>query len=327
MTTIRWRTVVVAVGLALAIVGAIAGSRYGLSSASRHLVELAAERAAFATLTNGFHCARVKGDAWSPLPGLEYTGRLVVTLPGVSGGEMVMIVGDEFPLEVDVETMTGIEVPVKKTRLVLGPGGVAPPPDYWLEEGSPLSAPPEVQRLTIPASAGSDRLVSLRLGRRAPRVLARLAGYPSEARATICAASLELPPAFQGAAEITIAPQSASTFGIGWLGLEDLPDVGRIRFMRHYGAVLIASAARRAVHVALEGRLGVIRGAIDPAVELSVNGVVSLDARPLRNGTAVYEWDVPERAWLQGINELLFRVSGAPLGLQRLTLTLSTGLP
>lgn len=320
----RW-TAVVAIGAALAIVGAVASSRYGRLHSSRLPHTSAADRDAFVALIAGLHCATVKTDAWSPLPGVEYTGRLGVTLPGFSGGEMAIVIGDEFPLVVDVETIVGLDIPVRKTRLLLGPGGIAPPPDYWLEEGSPLSAPPEVQRLTLLASAGSERQVSLSLGRRAPRVLARLFGYAAGARASVCAAAPDGAPAFRSPGAFAIQPQSSEYFGIGWLPVEDLPDIGRIRFMRQYGAMLIPSAGRGPVHVALEGRLGVILGAEEPALELTVNSVATLEARPMHNGTALYQWDIPERVWVDGVNELLFRAAGAPLGLQRLTLTRDTG--
>ena len=42
-----------------------------------------------------YRCVRVGGDRWSPLPGLEFTGRLGLTIPAWAGGRLDVIVGDD----------------------------------------------------------------------------------------------------------------------------------------------------------------------------------------------------------------------------------------
>ena len=122
-------------------------------------------------------CAGVRSTVWHPLSGIDYTGRLLVTLPAQFGGAVVMYVGDVMPLAVEAMNEYGDPLPINAQRLTVG-AGVLLPPDYWLEDGSPDKAPREIIRMQIDASGEHTRRVTVWLGRRAPRVLARLVNYP-----------------------------------------------------------------------------------------------------------------------------------------------------
>jgi hypothetical protein len=135
----------------------------------------------------------------------------------------------------------------------------------------------------------------LALGRRAPRVLARLIGYPPDVRAPVCAEPL-------AAGEIY--------FGTGWYGQEqDQVSGAALRRMREHGAVLVATAGER--DVIIRARLAPAAGTAtaETRLRLRVNDVLDLETRVMYDGFADYEWTVPDATWLSGTNELFFSVS------------------
>jgi hypothetical protein len=135
-------------------------------------------------------CAGVRSIVWHPLSGVEYTGRLRITLPPRFGGAIVLFIGDSVPLDVEAETDAGVPIVIARERLQNGPGtGI--PSDFWLEDHAPSNAPREVTRVTVDADGEDERSLVLLLGRRAPRVLARLIGYPAEDKAQVCAEPLD----------------------------------------------------------------------------------------------------------------------------------------
>lgn len=238
-------------------------------------------------------CAGVRGTAWHPLSGVDYTGRLRITLPARAGGTLVLFIGDSVPLDVEAETVTGAPIVVARERLQAGPAA-AVPPDFWLEDQSPWNAPREIVRVAVDARAVGDLVFVLRLGRRAPRVLARLTGYPPEAAATVCAQPLAA---------------GERDFTTGWYPEETAPE-GPVRWMRGHGAVLVHSPDGRQTRVRIRAAPAVAGGVESPTtVTLRVNDVFDLPPVAMRAGYADYEWLVPDAAWVPGANELLFTVS------------------
>jgi hypothetical protein len=136
--------------------------------------------------------------------------------------------------------------------------------------------------------------LTLSLGRRAPRVIARLAGYPPDVQAPVCAHPV-------GAAEIY--------FATGWYGEETGPQ-GRIRWMREHGAVLLSSTTGQATQVRLRAAPAVPPGDENETfLRLRVNDVFDASPVAMRAGFADYDWNVPDSAWVAGTNELFFSVS------------------
>lgn len=236
-------------------------------------------------------CAGVSSAVWHPLSGLEYTGRLRIRLPGQFGGALAIYVGSSVPLDLEASNERGEPVPINHERMVLGPG-VFVPPDFWLDDGSPLAAPRHVSQLLIDASGEGTRTVVLSLGRRAPRVLARAIGYSSAGRVQICAEPL-------AAREIY--------FATGWYGQEHDPKIGPVRWMRQHGAVLVWSAEGRAAR--LRVRLAPAVDSEQPQLAVRVNEAYDLEPFTLRPGFQEYELQIPDEAWVRGSNELFFRVS------------------
>ncbi|HUE86358.1 MAG TPA: hypothetical protein VMO26_09800 [Vicinamibacterales bacterium] len=238
-------------------------------------------------------CARVRSTVWHPLSGVEYTGRLRITLPPRHGGAIILFIGDSVPLDVEAETARRVPLGISRERLTTGPG-VHLPPDFWLEDQVPWNAPREVVRVTADAR-GEDKLsFVLRLGRRAPRVLARLVGYPPDVKVPVCADPVR---------------EGERYFGTGWYGEERTTD-GAIRWMREGGAVLVASARGRETRVRIRAAPAVasdVEGAT--TLTLRVNDVLELPPVAMRPGLADYEWSVPDAAWVAGTNELFFTVS------------------
>jgi hypothetical protein len=238
-------------------------------------------------------CATVRSTVWHPLSGLDYTGRLRIHLPARAHAGIVLFVGDDVPLDLEAETIDGHPVGVHRERLPSGPG-VLVPPDYWLDDGAPWNAPPLITRVTIDALPHRDLDVRLGLGRRAPRVLTRLAGYPSDVHAAVCADRL-------GDAEIYYAT--------GWYG-EEPDEAAPVRWMGEHGAVLLTSADGGGVHIVLDAAPAAPPSDEQPTrLRLRVNGVFDAPAVSMRPGPGRYEWDVPDRAWVPGTNELFFTVS------------------
>ncbi|MCC7243917.1 MAG: hypothetical protein IT180_18490 [Acidobacteria bacterium] len=224
-------------------------------------------------------CAIVRADRWSLLPGVEYSGRLGVDVPARPGGEMQVIVGDTLPLAVRVETPDGRPVPVNAEALLRGPGSSAPPADYWLESGTPEQGPPLASRLHLAAHPVRSTLLSLRLGRRAPRVLARLVGFDKDARGRICAAPVGQRVLFRGGLPVTQVPlDEQDLFGRGWYGVGNTPAGVRTRGTDTDPVLLLRSAERTSIVVELDA---------EPAVNAEgFDGVEREDSAGAADGAA-----------------------------------------
>ena len=238
-------------------------------------------------------CAGVRSTVWHPLSGLEYTGRLRLHLPALAGGQVVFFIGDSIPLDVDVESFDGRALAFRQQRLPSGPG-VHVPPDFWLDDNAPWNAPRAIVRLSVDANPLRGLDVRVSLGRRAPRVLARLVGYTADAQVPVCAERVS---------------DREIYFASGWYG-EENGDFGPIRWMREHGAVLLPSRDGRAVRVRLRAAPAVTPREDDATtLSLRVNDFVDLTPVRMQRGFADYEWDVPDNAWVPGTNELFFSVS------------------
>lgn len=255
-------------------------------------------------------CATVRTDRWSFLPGVDYTGRLGLDMPSTAGARLLLIVGDDLPVQMRGTLMSGQAMPLRQEVLMSGTGTATPPPDYWFDGGDPARAPQRVVRLTIPAHPVETTLVSLYLGRRAPRVLARLEGYDAAAVGRVCAAPLG-PDALWGRSperDVTLPLDEARLFGVGWHGLEGVSG-DRFRWTGSDAAILVPSAVQGPVLVMLDAAPAVESGASGPTLlTLRVNGHVQ-PPQAMGPGVARYEWTVGRTVWLAGTNELLFSVS------------------
>ena len=258
-------------------------------------------------------CARVGSDAWSPLPGVEYTGSVIVELPRVQPatprGMMTLIVGDAIALDIEARSASGA-FPFRRERMTTGPG-VGVPPDLWLESGTPFDVPRELTRLSL---SGQERsaIVEIALGRRAPRVLARLSGYESALKTRVCAATRFAAIGMDaGRHELDLA--DSRYFATGWYAEERGPDRAHIRWMRTHGAVLVPSARGDGATIRLRAsppRTGAVNDA--PLLTLRVNDTYDALTLPMSPGSEDYEWTIPGEAWVAGVNELLFSVSRTP---------------
>ena len=238
-------------------------------------------------------CAGARSTVWHPLSGVEYTGRLRVALAPRLGGAIVFYVGDSVPLTIDAETLDGQPVLLHRERLLSGPGAQVPP-DFWLDDNGPWSAPREITRVTVDALPTRALSFVISLGRRAPRVLARLIGYPDDVRVPVCAQALSA---------------GETYFASGWLGDEQTAE-GRVRWMSDHGAVLVSSPQGRATRVRIRAMPAVpSRPGDETTLTLRVNDVYEFAAVAMRGEMATYEWAVPDSTWVTGTNELFFRVS------------------
>jgi hypothetical protein len=255
-------------------------------------------------------CASVRATLWHPLSGVDYTGRLTIALPPQMGGAIVLYVGDAVPLDVEVHRSTGDWQTFALERMVAGPG-VSIPPDFWLEDGSPDRAPRHIARLQIDAQAERALTLKVSLGRRAPRVLARLVNYAPDARVPVCADQL-------GAGE--------TYFATGWYGEEQDAAGGSIRWMREHGAVLVMSPHGGPARIRLRAApVPTLRGDEASSLTIRVNDMFDLEPRQMQEGMHEYEWSVPATAWVAGTNELLFTVTRArPIGSRTLGLALAS---
>jgi hypothetical protein len=270
---------------ATALIAAAAGLRAPKPSPQRLLDRTLSRDAA--------GCAGVNPEVWHPLSGIDYTGRLHVTLPARFGGAIAFYVGDALPLDIEALDDHGEPIAIHQERLVAGPG-VLVPPDFWLEDGSPTDAPHHISRLTIDAAGGGPRAFTLSLGRRAPRVLARLVNYPAGARAAVCAEPV-------GVDEIY--------FATGWYGQESEPTEGPVRWMRQQGALLVQSTEGRAARVHVRLAPATFNDLETTELRVRVNDMHDLPPVALAARFAEYDLAVPDRAWAVGANELLFSVS------------------
>jgi hypothetical protein len=251
-------------------------------------------------------CAAIREDRWSLLPGLEFTGRIGLTIPA-GLGEVRLIVGDTLPVALQAERPDGQPVPIMVETLLTGPSANMPPPDYWLDGGTPRDAPGEIVRATIAASPIVDRIVAVRLGRRAPRVLARLRGYPVGAHGRVCAATLGPDRLFTAPVnEERIALDAEALFGVGWYGFERYASEA-FRWAAGDAVVLAPIERRGALRVSARLAPAVTIGE-SPALTLAVNGIAQAPL-PMRPGQADYSWDVPSHGWVSGVNDLHFHVS------------------
>jgi hypothetical protein len=210
------------------------------------------------------------------------------------------------PLDVEAETGAGGPMVIARERLQSGPG-VEIPSDFWLEDHAPSNAPREVTRVTVDADGENERSLVLLLGRRAPRVLARLVGYPPEDKAQVCAEPLD---------------EGERYFATGWYGEETSAD-GPVRWMREHGAVLVGASRDGPARVRIRAAPAV--AGAETTLRLRINDVAQLPARAMRPGLSDYEWLVPDAAWVSGTNELFFTVSRAEQrGSRRLGLALAS---
>jgi hypothetical protein len=276
-----------------------------------------------------FTCVNVRGDRWNLLPGVEFTGRISIQVPAGRNSAVTLVLGDSLPLTIEAETATGTPLPMTTAAV--------PPPeapvDFWIEYGSPWLAPRYILKVTLDARDDRAQAVIVNLGRRAPRVLARLTGYPDEVRGRICAAQVDAAPAFAAGNVLQIAPADAAYFASGWHGLETQPPSGRVRWMSDYGVMLVPSSRDGAIRVHLQAMPAAAGEDDVTMVMLKVNDVFASAPVVMAAGTAAYEWMVPAIAWVAGTNELMFSVSHTSpsgrrdgrtpgLALRELTLTL-----
>ena len=258
-------------------------------------------------------CARVGSDAWSPLPGLEYTGTLIAELPPAvptaPGATMTLIVGDSIALDIEARSSSG-PFPFRRERMPTGPG-VGVPPDLWLETGTPFDLPRELTRLSLNAQERPE-IVEISLGRRAPRVLARLRGSDAGLKTRVCAAT-RLAAARDDVEVFDLDLAASRYFATGWYAEERRADGAYIRWMREHGAVFVPSARGDGVIVRIRASPPSTSGVNEaPLLSLAVNDSYDALTLPMSPGSHDYEWTVPGEAWVAGVNELLFSVSRTP---------------
>jgi hypothetical protein len=251
-------------------------------------------------------CASIRSDRWNLLPGVEFTGLLRIDLAAGPGASLALVVGDSLPPDLEVESANG-PTPLVATRITpeVAPG------DYWLEFGNPWQAPSHIVAATIDAYSERARTVTLNLGRRAPRVLARTAGYPPDARARICAAQSRARKAFANAEDLTITPGRAEYFASGWYDVEPASrQASAVRWMSEYGVLLVPSARDGDVRLRLQATPAVADARAErPRLTVTVNDVFDSVPIEMSAETGEYEWVVPARSWVVGTNEVLFRIS------------------
>ncbi len=271
-----------------------------------YLLRPVADSAGWARVSGRLNCASVRSTSWSPLPGLEFSGRIGLEIPPWPGGELVLVAGDHGPLRIVAETPEGTGIPLVVEPLQNAPGTDAPPADFWLERGNPGAAPPEVVRVRLPAAANGHRLIGVRFGRRAPQVLARLRGYEGDARARVCAAPLGGEDALTEEVRVAdLLVDRPEMYGAGWFG-ETITAAGSVRWMGAEAALLVPSGVASGVRIEIDATPP--EDAPLARLELSVNGA-PLSGQALEPGFQVHAWTIPAGLWLAGTNEILLRVS------------------
>ncbi len=223
---------------------------------------------------------------------------------------MVMVIGDTVPLDIEARSVGGTPVPIRREKL-RGAPGLGVPPDFWLESESPWSMPRELVRITIDALPTRAQVIELTLGRRAPRVLARLTGYSNDVRAQACAARIGMADAFVNRPDLVISPSQSEYFATGWYAEERASaDAVSVRWMGEHGAMLVPSARDGAVRIRLRASPPLAESRDNaPLLSVRVNDVFDMITVPMVAGVADYEWSIPDAAWVAGTNELLFSVS------------------
>ena len=253
-------------------------------------------------------CAVVRADRWSQLPGLEYTGRLGIRVPPGIGGELDLIVGDALELPVRAESPDGSELAPRQETLSSGPGVSPPPADFWIDDGAPSAEPRWIHRVRFTADPLVPSLVSLELGRRAPRTIARLIGYGDAARGRICAAPVGTMHLRTPGREV-LNLRDEALFGAGWYGLE-ARERGGYRWASPDAVMLVRAPERTDVEVTLEAGVAAGTGPSGATtIALRVNGVdVGIRVAGVEPG---YTWQVPAGVWVAGTNELWWTTSRA----------------
>jgi hypothetical protein len=276
-------------------------------TAAREVVTPSAQFS-WSRLDRRLHCATLHQDRWSHLPGLEFTGRLGLELPAGEGGALHLIVGDALPVSVDAEDPNGAPLVLASQALDARVSFSELPPDYWLDGGDPRLAPAHVLRASIPAMPQVPRHLAVRLGRRSPRVLARLSGYSHGKLGRVCAAAPEQNPIWHAStAPVRLPLDLNAYFGTGWYGVERF-GVEPFRWTGADGVILIPSSRRVAVRVAVRVRAAAEPDADGPRLVLHVNNI-PLEAHRIRPGLDAYSWDVRRQQWVLGVNELRFHVT------------------
>lgn len=261
----------------------------------------------FSTVAQQLRCTTIGSERWSVLPGLEYTGRIGIEIPASAAGRVVMVIGDALPLQLLATSADRRALPFIIQTLSTAPAS-ALPPEFLLEGDSSLAHFRYIVRAELAAPASGTALVNVQLGRRAPRVIARLSGHNTDARGRICAAPQETDAFWEaGAMEAVVVPlRAASLFGRGWYGAEGAAQV--YRWTDGNGAVLVPSARAGAVRVSVEGAPAADLGGSGPDVSLEVNGIPQ-GTHSMAAGVGTYSWTVSAGEWIRGTNELLLSVS------------------
>jgi hypothetical protein len=264
---------------------------------------------ALAAVDNVLQCATVRGDRWSQLPGVQYTGRLGLLVPAGISGELHVIVGDALVLPLRAETPDGRDVALRQDALSSGPGVAPPPADFWIDDGVPSRESRWIQRVRIPADPLTPALVSMELGRRAPRIIARLVGFGNDPRGRVCAVPRG-PVHLRSAGIDALDLRDETLFGAGWYGRER-QGAGAFRWAGPDAVLLVDSAARVGVDVSIEASTA---AAVEPGnpttIALRVNDT-DLGTRVGTDGTSRYSWRVPAGVWVAGTNELWWTTSRA----------------
>jgi hypothetical protein len=254
-----------------------------------------------------YRCVAVSTDRWSQLPGLEYTGRLGLVIPPHVSGALLLVAGDTLPLAVRATTPDGADRVLDARPLSSGPGASPPPADYWIDGTLDEAAQHAMERLRFAADPLRTQLVSVALGRRAPKVIARLAGYGGEARGRVCAAPVGAT-YFDSGSEAVLPLDADANLASGWYGLEGR-GADRFRWAAPDAFVLMRSARRADVLVTLvTGAARPTDGDGETTVTLRVNGV-DAGSRVLRQGEERLTWPAPAGVWVEGTNELWWHTS------------------
>ena len=264
--------------------------------------------------TATLQCATVRADRWSQLPGLEYTGRLGLQVPPQIGGEMQLIVGDALPLQLEVATPDGRDLPVATDALMAGPG------QRDAAGGLLAGRRPAGERAADDQARARARVSGAHgVGVRSPGP-PRAAGAGEadwlrqrRARTSVCRTRPARTVLFANdRREEPVSLENDEVFGTGWYG-----DEGRgaqaFRWTSTDAVVLLSSALRTDVTVTMEAEAAAGAGRGDaeaPLLTLRVNGV-DIATQPMGQGRQPYKWNVPAGVWLAGTNELWWHTSRA----------------